>query len=95
MGWAAANQLGDPDRNSIRRIESWQAWQGEDIKHSQLEQCAVGVAVGVLLLALLGQVRLEGGYGFRVVALKTVDDVGDVLRPLGRVFAVHLGLWSR
>lgn len=58
--------------------------------HIQLQQRPVGVGVAVLLLALLLQVALEGTDGFGVVALEAVDDVGDVVGPLGRVFAVHL-----
>lgn len=58
-------------------------------KNSQLQQCPVGAAVSVLLLALLLEVALESTNSLRVVTLKAVDNVGDVVGPLGRVFAVH------
>lgn len=61
-------------------------------RNSQLQQSAVSVAIACLLLALLGQVILERGNSLGVVTLETVDDGGDVLGALCRVFAVHLGL---
>lgn len=54
----------------------------------QLQQCPVGIAVAELLLALEGQVALEGADGLGVVPLEAVDDVGDVVGPLGRVLGV-------
>lgn len=61
------------------------------VYYSQLQQCAVGVAVDVLLLALLCEVALETAYGLGVVSFQTIDNGRDVLGPLGRVFAVHDG----
>ena len=60
--------------------------------HSQFQQCAVGVAVGIFLVALLLEVVLQGADSLGVVALEAADDVGDILRSLGRIFAVHVGL---
>lgn len=57
--------------------------------NSQLQQRPVRVAVAVLLLALLSQVRLQRPDGLGVVPLEAIDDADDVLGPLGGVFAVH------
>lgn len=62
--------------------------------HSQFQQRAVGIAVGIFLVALLLEVVLQGADGLGVVALEAADDVGDILRSLGRIFAVHVGLVS-
>ena len=59
-------------------------------KNSQFQQRAVGVAVGIFLVALLLEVVLQGADGLGVVSLEAADDVGDVLRTLGRILAVHL-----
>lgn len=63
--------------------------KGYKSKHSQLQQCPVGIAVTVLVLALLLKVGLKSADSLRIVALEAVDNVDNVVGPLGRVFAVH------
>lgn len=57
---------------------------------SQLEQCSVGIGVANLLFALLLEIGLEGTDSLGIVALEAVDNVGNVIGPLGRIFTVHL-----
>lgn len=52
---------------------------------SQLQQRQVRVAVIGPVLALLRYVVLEDGRGFGVVAIETVQDGIDVLRPFWRI----------
>lgn len=59
-------------------------------RYVQLQQCAIGIRIAVLLFALLLQISLKGTDSLRVVALEAVDNVSDVVGPLGGVFAVHL-----
>src|SRR5688572_28018519 len=62
-------------------------------RNSQLQQRPVRVAVAVLLLALLRQVRLQRPDGLGVVPLEAIDDADDVVGPLRGVFAVHRDWW--
>ena len=57
--------------------------------HSQLQQRPVRIGVAVLLVALLLQIRLERAHSLGIVPLKAIDDAGDVVGPLRRIFAVH------
>jgi len=53
--------------------------------YSQFEEGEVGIAVVCLVGALLGDVFLEYRRRLRVVAVESVQDGVDVLRPVGRV----------
>lgn len=53
-------------------------------KHVQFEEGEIGVAVVCLRLALLHHVVLEDGRGLGVVAVEAIEDLVDVLGPLGR-----------
>lgn len=55
----------------------------------QLQQRSVGTGVAKLLLALLLKICFQGTNSLGIVALKAVDDAGDVVRSLGWVLAVH------
>lgn len=57
--------------------------------NSQLQQCSIGIGVAKLLLALLLKICFKSTDSLGVVPLKAIDDVGDVVGPLGRVLAVH------
>ena len=57
--------------------------------YSQFQKRPVSVAVAELLLALLAKVSFQGTDSLRVVPLEAVDNGGDVIGPLGGVFAVH------
>ena len=51
----------------------------------QLQEGQVGVAVIGLVLALLGDIFLEGRGDLGVVSVEAVEDGLDVFRPVGRV----------
>ena len=51
----------------------------------QFEEGEVGIAVICLVLALLGNIFLEGGGGLWVVAVEAVQDGIDVLGPVRAV----------
>ena len=51
----------------------------------QLQEGKVAIAVVGLVLALLGDIFLEGGGGLRVVSVEAVEDGLDVFRPVRRV----------
>ena len=50
-----------------------------------IQEVKVAIAVVGLVLALLGDIFLEGGGGLRVVSVKAVEDGLDVFRPVRRV----------
>ena len=55
------------------------------VENVQLQESKVAIAVVGLVLALLGDIFLEGGGGLRVVSVKAVEDGLDVFRPVRRV----------
>ena len=54
-------------------------------RYIQLQEGKVAIAVVGLVLALLGDIFLEGGGGLRVVSVEAVEDGLDVFRPVRRV----------
>ena len=57
----------------------------EKIVDVQLQEGKVAIAVIGLVLALLGDIFLEGRGDLGVVSVETVEDGLDVFRPVGRV----------
>ena len=53
--------------------------------NSQFQQRQVGVCVVGLVFALVGDIFLENGRRFRVVAIKAVENCVDVLRAIRAV----------
>lgn len=58
---------------------------GKTSGNVQLQEGKVAIAVVGLVLALLGDIFLEGGGGLRVVSVEAVEDGLDVFRPVRRV----------
>lgn len=58
----------------------------------QLQEGQVGIAVIGLLVALLGDIFLEGRGGLRVVSVEAAEDGLDVLRPIRRVVEGNHGV---
>jgi hypothetical protein len=58
----------------------------------QFQEGKVAVAVIGLVLALLGDIFLEGRGGLGVVSVEAVEDGLDVFRPVGRVVEGNHGV---
>jgi hypothetical protein len=63
----------------------------------QLQESEVGVAVVRLTLALLHDIVLEDTRCLWVVSIEAIEDLLDVIRPLGRevVWCSHDVWWTR
>ena len=63
----------------------------------QLEKGEVGIAVVRLALALLHDIVLEDTRRLRVVSVEAIEDLLNVIRPLGRevVWCSHGVVWTR
>lgn len=89
VGDSCPCRSGNRKRDISYCIILFSAWfsflHGRSDVHSQLEQRQVGVAIVGPILALLLHIILENACRLWVVAVQAVEDLVDVLGPLGRL----------